>query len=157
MTASNERNPSVAFPLRVFRQAGWLLAVALVPAVLTLALHPRRPVWSKDQTLAPMVEWSQVRQWPGLVLVLDARSTAAFDRAHIPDALPLNEAGWEEQLPAVLGGWRPGVRVVVYCDNSGCDASQAVARRLRRDLGADGVFVLKGGWSAWLETQKPGK
>ena len=104
--------------------------------------------------MIPEVAWSTVQEWPGLRLLVDARSEVAFRRQHIPGALPLSEVQWEERLPAVIQAWQPGARVVVYCDNLGCESSQAVARRLRRELGINDVFVLKGGWNAWLEAQK---
>jgi rhodanese-related sulfurtransferase len=147
-------NASRAFLLRAFRQVGVLLLAALIPALLAGALHPRRPAWSRDQAMIPEVAWSTVREWPGLRLLVDARSEEAFRRQHIPGALPLSEVQWEERLPAVIKAWQPGARVAVYCDNTGCQASQAVARRLRRELGINDVFVLKGGWGAWLEAQK---
>jgi rhodanese-related sulfurtransferase len=107
--------------------------------------------------MVPEMAWSTVQGWRGLVLVIDARNTAAFARQHIPGALPLSEKHWEEQLMAMIKAWRPGAKVVVYCDNEACRTSQSVARRLRRALDSNDVFVLKGGWSAWLEAQRPGK
>ena len=154
MTTPDRMNPSRAFLLHAFRQAGVLLLAALIPALLAGAFHPRRPAWSKDQTMILEVAWSTVREWPDLKLLVDARSEETFRRQHIPGALPLSEAQWEERLPAFIKAWQPGARVAVYCDNAGCEASQAVARRLRRELGINDVFVLKGGWGAWLEAQK---
>jgi len=46
------------------------------------------------------------------------------------------------------------MRVVVYCNSQRCDASREVAVRLRHELQIDNVFVLQGGWNAWLEAQK---
>ena len=106
--------------------------------------------------MVPEVTWSTMVQWQGQVLLVDARSAAEYSREHIPGALPLSEAQWEEQLPAVIKAWRPDAKVVVYCASPSCGTSQAVARRLRRDLDSKEVSVLKGGWRAWL-TQKPGK
>lgn len=157
MTASDPMNmPPAVFP-RVLRQAGSVLLLALVPALLATVLHPRRPAWSRDQALVPEVTWATVRDWRGLVLLVDARNAAAYRRQHIPGAFSLDERGWEGLLQAVVAAWRPGGRVVAYCDDRGCEASQSVARRLRRELGVNDVFVLKGGWSAWLEAQRPGR
>jgi rhodanese-related sulfurtransferase len=147
-------NASRAFFHRAFRQAQGLLLAAVIPALLAGAFHPRRPVWSRDETMIPEVAWSTVQQWPGLRLLIDARSEEAFRQQHIPGALLLSEVEWEERLPAFIKAWQPGARVAVYCNNAGCQASQAVARRLRRELGINDVFVLKGGWGAWLEAQK---
>jgi rhodanese-related sulfurtransferase len=138
---------------RVIRQAGGLVLLALVPAVFTAGFHPRRPAWSQDEIRVPEVTWSAAQRWRGWVLPVDARSSAAFASQHLPGALPLNEAQWEEQLPAVINAWRPGARVLVYCASQGCETSQSVARRLQREMGIGDVFVLKGGWSAWLDAQ----
>jgi rhodanese-related sulfurtransferase len=138
---------------RARRQTGALLVAALIPALLAAAFHPRRPPWSPDRAETPPVTWRQAADWPGRVLYVDARGAAAFAQRHIPGALPLREAQWEALLPDFLKAWQPGDRVVVYCDDGGCDASQAVARRLRRELGIDQVFVLQGGWNAWREAQ----
>ena len=99
------------------------------------------------------VTWSQVAGGTEPVLWIDARAETAFASGHVPGALSLSEAEWEQGLPAVVKAWRPGVKVVVYCDDRGCEASQSVARRLRRELGLGDIFVLKGGWRAWLEAQ----
>jgi rhodanese-related sulfurtransferase len=139
---------------RALRQTGALLVAALIPALLAAGFHPRRPAWSLARAEAPPVTWSQAASWSDQVLFVDVRGEQAFAQRHIPGALPLREAQWEALLPAFLKAWQPGARVVVYCDNGGCDASQSVARRLRRELGLDQVFVLKGGWDAWLEAQR---
>ncbi|MFA5058661.1 MAG: rhodanese-like domain-containing protein [Opitutaceae bacterium] len=144
-------------PPRVFRQAGMLLLAAVVPALLTATLHPRRPAWSEARALAPEVPWSTVAQWQAQVVLVDARNATAYRRGHVPGAVSLEERHWEEQLPALLQAWQPGKRVVVYCDSEGCNAAQSVARRLRHELDAINVWVLKGGWDAWLEAQKPAK
>jgi 3-mercaptopyruvate sulfurtransferase SseA len=149
------RPPAVS--RRVFRQAGAILLAALVPALLAAAWHPRRPEWSRDQALVPEVAWATVQDWRVQVLFVDARSADAYRRQHIPGALSLSERGWEGLLQALVTAWHPGGRVVAYCDDRGCEASQSVARRLRRELGVNDVFVLKGGWSAWWEAQKPGR
>lgn len=138
---------------RALRQSSVLLVAALVPALLAAVLHPRRPAWSRAQAEAPEVSWAEVAGWSGPVLFVDARAPDAFARRHIPGAQSLPESQWETQLPEVIRTWQPGCRVVVYCDNQACDASQEVAGRLRRELGISQVYVLQGGWSAWLAAQ----
>lgn len=136
------------------RQAALILLVALVPAVLAAWFHPRRPGWSQDQPVIPEVEWTAVRQWRAPVLLVDVRSTAAYESEHIPGALWLGESIGYDGMVAVARAWQPGTRVVVYCDSPRCDVAQAAARRLRRELGLQDVVVLKGGWSAWIEARR---
>lgn len=138
---------------RALRQSAALLAAALVPALGAAFFHPLRPSWSLTAVESGQVTWAQVRRWPGRVLLVDARDTTAYRRRHIPGALPLDESRWNRDLPAVIRAWRPGDRVVVYCDSEACDTSADVARRLRREMGIARVYVLKGGWAAWLAAQ----
>lgn len=130
-----------------------LLAMAVVPALLALWLHPKRPVLSWHPPATETVELSEIRQWPNPVLWVDARKTDDFRKEHIPGAVPLNESDWERLLPGFMEAWRPNLRVVVYCDTQACDASQTVAVRLRRELNLPDVFVLKGGWIAWKQNR----
>jgi rhodanese-related sulfurtransferase len=51
----------------------------------------------------------------------------------------------------MLAAWSPENRTVVYCSSQSCAASHEVARRLREEAGLDNVYVLHGGWEAWLE------
>ncbi|HUJ44214.1 MAG TPA: rhodanese-like domain-containing protein [Opitutaceae bacterium] len=155
-TDTGMKRPPAVWP-RILGQAGVVLLVAVAPALLAAAWHPRRPAWSRDETRVPEVVWTTVQDWRGQVLFVDARSADAYGRQHIPGALSISKGGgWEALFQTVVAAWRHGARVVVYCDDKGCDASQSVARRLRQELGVSDVYVLKGGWSAWLEAQTPG-
>jgi len=147
-------DPTTSWLARGVRQAGLILLLAIVPAVLAAWLHPRRPAWSRDESAVREVEWTAVRQWRVPTLLIDARTEADFERDHIPGALWFGvDTGYDGML-AVARAWRPGTRLVVYCDSRRCDAAQAAARRLRRDLGLEDVVVLKGGWSAWTEARR---
>jgi rhodanese-related sulfurtransferase len=143
--------------LRGIRQAGLILLVALIPAVLAAWFHPRRPAWSRDQAAVPQIEWTAVQQLRSKVLLIDARSAAAFERGHIPAALWLGTSPGDDGMVAVARAWQPGTKLVVYCDGARCDAAQSAARRLRLELGLNDVVVLKGGWSAWSEAHSQGR
>jgi rhodanese-related sulfurtransferase len=131
-----------------------LLGLALVPALLAAWLHPKRPEWSWTRPVVTELALADaVRLTPPVVWV-DARPDEEYSARHVPGAVPLNEDRWEERLPDFMAAWRPGARVVVYCNSQRCDASREVAVRLRHELQIDNVFVLQGGWTAWLEAQK---
>jgi rhodanese-related sulfurtransferase len=136
-----------------FRQALMICLLALVPAMASALLHPKRPAWSAEK----LGEWeltvSDVGTWKDKPLWIDARPAADFERSHIPGAVPLNEDHWDEQLPRVLGAWKQNQSIIVYCDSAECDSSHAVAGRLR-EAGLAPVFVLKGGWAAWQAENK---
>ncbi len=131
---------------QAFRQLAVLLALALAPALVSglIQLKGTGPPLVEDE-VAP----SLVRTWGDRVLWVDARPRAKFDAGHIDGAVLLNEDEWDGLVPAFLDAWEPEKTVVVYCDGGSCDASHAVARRLREELKLENVRVLKGGWKAW--------
>lgn len=130
------------------RQALLILFAALIPASLTAAFHPRRPLWSPDQLESGEAMLSTVMAWDGNVLWIDARSADEYEAEHVPGAIMLNLEGWDQLFPQFLDRWSPEKRVVVYCSAATCELSREVAERLRKS-GISSVFVLKGGWEAW--------
>ncbi|GGU49782.1 rhodanese-like domain-containing protein [Streptomyces daghestanicus] len=81
---------------------------------------------------------------PGFVLV-DSRSTAAWEQGHVPGALHLPTALIPDQADGLLD---PGVPVVTYCWGPGCDgatrAALALAERGYR------VKEMTGGFEYWV-------
>jgi rhodanese-related sulfurtransferase len=132
---------------RTFREAAALLLFALLPAIVFGAVRVKwrgaEPLAKDEVTLATVEGWNKPVQW------VDARPRAKFDAGHAPDAVLLNEDEWNALIPAFLDKWDPDRPVVVYCDGGACDASHAVAKRLREDLQLENIWVLKGGWDAW--------
>ncbi|MBI5382303.1 MAG: hypothetical protein HZA31_10425 [Opitutae bacterium] len=136
----------------MFGQIVALIVLALVPALAALRWHPEfAAALAPDFSPANEVELRSVEKWTPPPLWVDARSTAAFARAHIPGALPLDEQKWDEQLPTLLQRWQPGMRIVVYCDGAKCDLAHHAARRLRQQVGLPEVYVLRGGWETWTK------
>ena len=132
---------------RTLRQLALVLALALVPALVSGA---RQLQWHKDEPLAPgEVRLATARMWGDQVQWVDARSRAKYERTHIPGALLLNEDEWDKLVGPFLDAWDADKTLVVYCDGGSCEASQAVAERIRNELKIGGVYVLKGGWAAW--------
>ena len=145
-----------------FHQSLVLILVAAVAASAAAFFH--RGLFSPPAPASDETTWAQVAAWQRAraagdanaphILLIDARPADAYRAAHVPGALPLNEARWERLLPAVIESLRDNTRIVVYCDDTLCQASHGVATRLRRELALDegGVFILKGGWRDWLQT-----
>lgn len=141
-------------PRDLLRQAGLLLILACVPAIgHAIYLRDRVP-WRAPAVEKDEVTLEQARVWGDNVLWIDARPDEQFATRHVPNALSLNEDRWDELLPPLLTAWSPDRRVVVYCNSQSCAASHEVARRLREQAGLQNVFVLHGGWEAWLEGNK---
>jgi rhodanese-related sulfurtransferase len=133
---------------RVFRQLAILLGLALIPAIVSAAVQLR---WNHEEPLAAgEVRIATTRDWGDKVIWVDARSRAKFEQRHIPGAVLLNEDEWDKLVSPFLDAWDPDKEVVVYCDGGGCEASTAVADRMRDELKIGNVHVLKGGWDAWL-------
>lgn len=130
---------------RALRQAGILFALALAPALVSGALQLKL----RDAPPQDEVTRATAEAWGGQVIWVDARAGAKFAAGHIPGALLLNEDEWDKLVPAFLDAWEPGRQVIVYCDGGSCDASHAVAQRLRDELKLENVHVLKGGWQEW--------
>lgn len=141
------------------RPAVLLLALTLPPTLATALWHPKRPTLQTAQSenlaarpnQSPQLTLAEIRQDPRLsqALWIDARSPEAYALGHVPGAVRLSEAEWETSLPGVLEKWQPEIPVIVYCSSAQCGTAQSVADRLRRELGCDHVYVLRGGWEAW--------
>jgi rhodanese-related sulfurtransferase len=130
------------------RQVLAILLISLLPAVAAGVWHPRRPSWQSDEVTLPAASaWRDV-------LWIDARPDADFAHGHIPGAIPLNEDHWEDLLPGFLDHYTTTRRIVVYCSSLSCQASHDVARRLREEANIPNVFVLQGGWEAWLKRNR---
>jgi rhodanese-related sulfurtransferase len=129
------------------RQTCVLLALALLPALISGVIQLR---WNEAEPLAAgEVRAATVREWGEKVQWVDARPRDKFEAGHIAGALLLNEDEWNKLVPAFLDAWDPDRPTVVYCDGGSCEASHAVAQRLREELKIGDVHVLKGGLTAW--------
>ena len=135
---------------RALIQAVALALLALVPATLSALLHPKRPAFSDPLREGEIAVADALR---GRFLWVDARSDREYAEGHVPGALRLTEDEWSTLVPAVLQAWPNDMPAVVYCSSRQCENSTAVARRLR-EFNLAPVYVLKGGWEAWMRAQK---
>jgi rhodanese-related sulfurtransferase len=140
--------------MTALRQAGLILLIAAGLAGATAAVHPKRPSFFAPPRDPNEVSLAQIKQWPGAVLWVDARSESEFASEHVPDAVCLNFDNWTEQFPKFLDRYNPGQRVVVYCSATSCQLSREIASKLRASGVADAYF-LEGGWEAWKQQNHP--
>lgn len=138
----------------LLRQTAVLLGLALLPGIGQALYYRDKVSWQSPIAASDLVTVAQARDWGGTVIWVDARPQEEFEREHVPNAVLLNEDRWNELLPQMLATWSPEKRVVVYCSSQSCGASREVARRLREEAQLKNVFVLGGGWEAWLEGKK---
>lgn len=137
-----------------------LLALAFVPAIGEAIYFRDKVSWQSPVPASEMVSIDQAKAWGANAIWVDARPDNEFEADHVPGAVSLNEDRWNELLPQFLPQWSPEKKVVVYCSSQSCNASREVAKRLRDDAqlknneGKNCVFVLEGGWEAWLKNRE---
>jgi 3-mercaptopyruvate sulfurtransferase SseA len=140
--------------MKPLRECVLLLGLAMIPALFSLWLHPRLPAFAWHKPEVDEVTLDEMVSRQAAVLWVDARADIAYQQAHIPGAVSLPQSQWDRHLPGLLEAWRPGMRIVVYCDSKDCGASQSVAQRIQYELNLPDVHVLKGGWNAWLYSHR---
>ena len=136
------------------RQALVVAALSFLPGVGQAIYFRDKVSWRSPIPPSEMVSVDQARSWVGNVIWVDARPDDEFAREHVPGALSLNEDRWNELLPQFLAAWSPGKKVVVYCSAQSCDLAREVTERLRKEAQVPDVFVLEGGWEAWVKKNK---
>jgi rhodanese-related sulfurtransferase len=135
-------------------QALILAAVSLLPGIGQAIYFRDKVSWQSPIPPSEMVSVDQARQWGANVVWVDARPDVDFGRDHVPGAISLNEDHWNELLPQFLAAWSPEKKVIVYCSAQSCDLAREVAERLRKEAQLPDVFVLEGGWEAWLKKNR---
>ena len=133
------------------RQVVILAVLALLPAAGEAIYFRDTISWRSPIPPSELVNVDQARAWGQNAVWVDARPDEEFVHDHVPGALSLNEDRWNELLPEFLATWSPGKKVVVYCSAESCDLAREVAERLRKEAQIRDVFVLEGGWEAWLK------
>jgi rhodanese-related sulfurtransferase len=138
----------------LLRQTLLLIGVALLPAAGEAVYYRDKVSWRSPVPASEMVTVENALAWGDNAIWVDARPDDEFAKQHVPGAMSLNEDHWNELLPPLLAAWLPEKQVVVYCSSESCGSSREVARRLRQDAGLHNVYVLEGGWEAWLKSGK---
>ena len=136
------------------RQALILTTLALLPALGEAIYFRDKVSWQSRLSASEIVTVDQARSWGDNVMWVDARPAEEFEHDHIPCAILLNEDRWNELLPQFLAVWSPGKKIVVYCSAQSCDLAREVAERLRKEAQLPDVFVLEGGWEAWVKKNR---
>ena len=135
-------------------QALILAAIALAPALGEAIWFRDKISWASPIPPSESVTVDEAHNWGATAIWVDARPDDEFARDHVPGALSLNEDHWNELLPQFLAAWSPGKKVVVYCSAESCDLAREAAERLRKEAQISDVFVLQGGWEAWLKKNR---
>ena len=133
-----------------------MAALALLPAAGGAIYFRDKISWRSAIAPSEMVSVEQARGWGDTAIWVDARPDDEFASNHVPGAISLNEDRWNELLPQFLAAWAPEKKVVVYCSAASCNLARDVAQRLRKTTQPpmQNVFVLEGGWEAWLKKSR---
>jgi rhodanese-related sulfurtransferase len=138
------------------RQAVILAALALAPGVGEAIYFRDKISWRSAILPSKMVTVEQAHAWGDTAIWVDARPDDEFASDHVPGAISLNEDHWNELFPQFSTAWSPEKKVVVYCSAQSCDLAREVAERLRKTTQPpmENVFVLEGGWEAWVKRNR---
>lgn len=126
-----------------------IIGVSLILALFNGWLNPNAPPWSMEVLAEGEISLEGALALGNDVLWIDARSESDYASGHVPGALSLNEDDWDAMIGEMLTVWQPDLPTIVYCSSRQCQASHAVAERLKMEMGLEPVYVLHGGWEAW--------
>lgn len=111
-------------------------------------------------TISPTIEKIDVGHLRELAAdgasLLDARPSLFYKSGHIPGALRLAAASFEEDYARLQPRLQQGKDrpIIVYCSGESCEDSELVAKALAR-MGFSRLYILTGGWKAWQNAGLP--
>lgn len=146
--------------MKTAKQVFILIGVAVLIAGLLNLIHPERIAWVEDWT--NRVEAQAVQKGVALVqlsdmleflrrdsrLLVDTRSSADYNRGHIPTAISLpfkTSTAVPDVMAQVIASETP---LVLYCSGVDCEDSLLLALELRK-LGREDVAVFIDGMDLW--------
>jgi rhodanese-related sulfurtransferase len=101
------------------------------------------------ERLAMHTDVADVHAGTGDIILIDARSKAAWDQGHIPGAIHLPHAA----IPARAAELEPGKTVVAYCWGPGCNGATRAALAL--SLANREAKEMLGGIEYWIREGFP--
>lgn len=137
---------------RSCRELTSIAVVAVIPSVVSYVLAPEG--FFPEQGLRVLrVTSDVVRTWSEPLLWVDSRSFDAYMTQHIPGALNLTLANWDEQIPVFIENCRSRQRIVVYCGVHELIEAEKIARRLVDKFQFSNISVLTDNWIEWRYVQ----
>ncbi|MEI6872697.1 MAG: rhodanese-like domain-containing protein [Verrucomicrobiota bacterium] len=127
------------------RQAGILVGLAMVPAVLTIALDWQ---WKAPEEFKEL-GISEAQLLMREIVWVDVRNQERFTQERVRGAIGFDEADPATALKNLRAERTPSKKLVVYGEGSGSERAVRVARLLKKELETKNVLLLKGGWAAW--------
>ncbi len=121
------------------KSAAALAGSSGAPVEVVSPQNPSATTWVKTEPLA---------RAGGCVLV-DARSSAAYDAGHIPGAISLPQTSTDEEVKGFVAKHATNTHLVVYCSSTSCSLSYKLAARLVNDFKFQTVEYMTGGYMEW--------
>lgn len=82
-------------------------------------------------------------------LIIDARTVADYEKAHIPNSINIYPYIDESELVPRLMTLPKDKTIVIYCDGGTCDLSHELAKIMIGSMGFTKIFLYEGGWEEW--------
>lgn len=159
--AANAAAPGVVTGNPAIARQGYFnetLTLSLDPAPGSLtparATHPS-PAAVVPPTQLPSLTWPQVQALLAAqqVVVVDARTKAAYELGHIPGAVLLPANATIPELQAFAAKYPKHTPLVVYCSSTSCHTSQNMAQQLATVAGFKNVSTMPGGFAEYTLAQ----
>lgn len=101
--------------------------------------------------LPTALSWAEVKPLlaRGEIILLDGRTTAAYETGHIPGAISLPLPLLAERIAQFSSQYPKNKSLVVYCASTQCPVSHAEAVVLAEQYGYLDVRVMPGGFAEW--------
>jgi rhodanese-related sulfurtransferase len=115
--------------------------------------------WQKfEMGFDPMptrISWPETKALlaAGKIVLVDARSKAAYDAGHIPGAVSLYENAAPEDYKAFQKQYGPKTHIVAYCTDLKCSMSMRTAIKLVTWYNFQKVQFMPGGYQEWQQSE----
>lgn len=138
----------------MIREAFFIMLTALVLSVSAWLFAPPPPI----APAGPVAAVQEIDQGTLKLilaadphLLVDARSDESYRSGHLPGAVSLPLAEFEDRYPLVSHLFRPDLTVIVYCSASSCRDADLLAQFLQEQK-IGNLLVYRGGFAEWDET-----
>lgn len=138
--------------------AGFALSVVLAGLLAVWVLFPPSG-YSKKTADAPKRETADFMDLKDVLslpdeekLIIDLRTRAQFDYAHIPSSINLPEPWSVPQIEAIL---RDSTRKIIIVSLRNSQGTGVSFHGLLKGLKAEQVFIYSGGWDEWKSCRLP--
>jgi rhodanese-related sulfurtransferase len=90
----------------------------------------------------------------GDAIFVDSRSTYAYEKGHIKNAIHISTQSRLEDVKRLLSVYQEDQKLVVYCSGSSCSSSRRLSKKIMQ-VGYPNVYVFYGGWYEWSRAEYP--